>query len=210
MEMKRKVMWIGCILAALVCGCAANATTIMTLEQAGPNVVATGSGMVDLTGLTRLGEAIDTVVSPYSGVLTIGGGVFRMYSGTSGPSSFGDGMVTGASTESGDGFGVWGQASRIFVPEGYVSGTPLSGEAAWDNTTIAALGAIVGTYTWTWGSGANADSLTLNIIPEPSTWSLLGIGFAALAAITYRRRRSGRVLRDPKTPISPISSGYWP
>ena len=174
--MKRKVMWIGCILAALVCGCAANATTIMTLEQAGPNVVATGSGMVDLTGLTRLGEAIDTVVSPYSGVLTIGGGVFRMYSGTSGPSSFGDGMVTGASTESGDGFGVWGQASRIFVPEGYVSGTPLSAMAAWDNTTLADLG--VTFCTWTWGEGAHADSLTLFVAPEPGSFLLLTLGAA--------------------------------
>jgi hypothetical protein len=48
-KMKRKAVWIGCILAALFCGRAANARVIMTLEQVGPNVVATGSRTVDLT-----------------------------------------------------------------------------------------------------------------------------------------------------------------
>ena len=49
--MKRKAVWISCILTALFCGCSANASVIITLEQVGPNVVATSSGMVDLTDL---------------------------------------------------------------------------------------------------------------------------------------------------------------
>jgi hypothetical protein len=52
--MKRKAVWISCILAALFCGCAANARVIMTLDQVGPNVVATASGTVDLIGLSGL------------------------------------------------------------------------------------------------------------------------------------------------------------
>ncbi len=44
--MKTKAMWISCILAALFCGPAANASLDITLEQVGANVVATGSGTV--------------------------------------------------------------------------------------------------------------------------------------------------------------------
>src|SRR5215469_4136191 len=53
-KMKSKAVWISCILAALFCGCAANARVIMMLEQVGPNVVGTGSGTIDPAGLSFL------------------------------------------------------------------------------------------------------------------------------------------------------------
>ena len=50
--MKTKAVWIGWILTALFfCGRSANAKVIMTLDQVGPNVVATGRGTIDLTDL---------------------------------------------------------------------------------------------------------------------------------------------------------------
>jgi uncharacterized integral membrane protein len=54
-KMKRKAVWISCILAALFCGRSANARVIMTVEQVGINVVATGGGTLDITGLNFSG-----------------------------------------------------------------------------------------------------------------------------------------------------------
>ncbi len=83
---------------------------------------------------------------------------------------------------------------QLLLPSGYVSGTALSATDTYNNTTIAALGLAVGTYTYTWGSGANADSLVINIgpaaVPEPAsivmTGGMLGLGGLVLA---WRKRR---------------------
>ena len=61
----------------------------------------------------------------------------------------------------------------------------LSGTATFEDNTVAAMGLQEGQYVWTWGSGGNADSLTLNITPEPATLALLAVGATAL----LRRRR---------------------
>jgi hypothetical protein len=220
-KMKTKAVWIRRILVGLFCVCAANASVIMRLDQVGPNVVATGSGTVNLAGLSldeqtfnfRLG------VQPIATWLVVGapghgdgGGVLIVsyfYHSVSGPLSFGSGSFTNVSTSSGDAIssgdamGVINCTDRrhsppcgfttvtpffgIIVPLFYVSSTPLSGTATWDNTTIAGLGATPGIYTWTWGSGPNADSLTLLIgIPEPAPALLLTLGAAALVLLTRR------------------------
>jgi hypothetical protein len=72
--MKGKAVWISCILAALFCGCAANARVIITLDQVGPNVVATGSGTIDFTDLTLLCANCSTAIeiNPTSPLLVVG------------------------------------------------------------------------------------------------------------------------------------------
>jgi hypothetical protein len=72
------------------------------------------------------------------------------------------------------------------VPAGYVSGHALSDTATWDNATFASLGVTPGTYKWTWGTGAHADSA---VIPEPSTWALMALGFTGLGVAGWRSRR---------------------
>ena len=71
----------------------------------------------------------------------------------------------------------------VFVPRGYVSGNPLSDDAAYNNQTFSSLGVTPGTYEWTWGSGADADSFTLQIgsaaVPAP----LIGHGLPVLLAV---------------------------
>jgi hypothetical protein len=77
----------------------------------------------------------------------------------------------------------------LLVPDGYVSGSALSGTAIWDAFTIASLGLTPGTYTYTWGTGAHTDNFTINIgaVPEPS--SLVMAGAAMLAGVGAWARR---------------------
>ncbi len=155
----------------------AQAGYIVTLQQVGPNVVATGSGAIDLTGLTVWGLSTRSpAIRPNQVAL---GGAFiytgpisssvDSYRGASGPTSFGSGFFfTSASSGSGDMAGIvntvfgFGVGSILSVPTGYVSGTALSDMAIYSGRTLASLGVTPGTYVWTWGAGAN-QKFTLKI-----------------------------------------------
>jgi hypothetical protein len=171
----------------------ADAGFVIDVSQAGSNVVAAGSGSIDLTGLSFLFSGVDSSgVNPGSGLVVVGPSVVTsvdVYSGATGPISFGGGGFTHASSGNGDLVGIEGIFGDIVVPEGYVSLTPLSGNATWDNTTIAGLGLTPGIYTYTWGAGGPAQSLTVNIVPEPSSLAMAGMAVAA-GLIAARRRCS--------------------
>jgi hypothetical protein len=49
------------------------------------------------------------------------------------------------------------------VPQGYVSGTVISGSMTYDSQTIAGMGLTSGTYTWSWGTGGDTSTLTMII-----------------------------------------------
>ena len=73
------------------------------------------------------------------------------------------------------------------MPHSYVPGTAFTSTATFANKTISALGVTPGDYVFTWGTGANADSFTITTnVPEPSTWTLLGLGAGGLV---WRRQR---------------------
>ena len=74
----------------------------------------------------------------------------------------------------------------LVVPNGYVSGAPLSGTLTFTGTDLATRGLTPGSYVCSWGSGPHADSLTLNVIPEPTSAALLGLG-GGLAFVALRR-----------------------
>ena len=165
---------------------------VVTLEQVGPNVVATGTGAIDLTGLTFAGQFSGIAqVNPNLATLDVSSGSFDDYITTSGPSSFGSGGQTLASTSSGDAVGVFGKTHEVFVPHGYVSGTPLTDSSTYNGATFSSLGVTPGTYTWTWGTGVN-QNFTLQIGPVPvpdsgSTFCLLLIPFVALIGVVGSR-----------------------
>ena len=118
------------------------------------------------------------------------------YLGYTGPTSFGSGSSSDtASTSSGDFVSLAPTDSEsLWVPSQYVSDSPLSSTATWDNATLASLGVTVGTYVWTWGSGAD-QSFTLDVgastppptVPEPGSVALFAAGLLGLALLRWRR-----------------------
>jgi hypothetical protein len=187
----------------------AHAAYVVTLTQeviGGVNdVVANGSGAIDLTGLSFKFDSTEVSgIAPSSGQIGTGIGLTSLpvavldYGGFTGPPSFGSGGITFASSGSGDQVGILVVSGDLQVPFGYVSGHTLSDTATYDNATFASLGVTPGVYTWTWGSALNgdADSFTLKVVaptgvPEPSTWAVMLVGFAVLGFAAFRASCKG-------------------
>ena len=176
---------------------AANASPyVVTLEQVGSNVVATGSGEFDLTGLllagSENGSFVPASISPKLGEILSGdGGIVDIYLEFSGPSPFGSGSFATASSDSGDKVGVLSDGGgALIVPQGYVSGTALSDSSTYDNATFTSLALTPGTYEWTWGRGAD-QSFTLDVVatPLPAALPLFASGLGAMGFFGWRRKR---------------------
>jgi hypothetical protein len=170
------------------------AGAVITFEQVGNDVVATASGSLDLSGL---GAPTDDFVQPGL-VASIGYLVLsqqttpnapdEVFSGATGPSSFGSGGFFAPSFGTGDTVGV--VSGDIHVPVGYVSGTPLSASDTFAGQTFTTLGLTPGTYTYTWST----DSLTIQIgaasVPEPSSLAMGSCAALAGLMVWMRRRRA--------------------
>ena len=143
----------------------ASSAFTVTIAQVGSNVVWSGIGSFDLTGLTSLGSSnIGAGYQSNMAIWAIGPNVtVDTYQGTiTYPASFGTGGTPVSST-SGSTFGVLpgGSGRTLYLPSGYISNTVISGSATYNSTTIATMGLNTGSYVWTWNSGSS--SLTMNI-----------------------------------------------
>jgi hypothetical protein len=123
----------------------------VTLEQMGSNVVVTGSGAFNLTGLSFgvTGNGNLANIDPnIPEILTgpTGGHSADFYTGFTGPTSFGSGSVALASSGSGDFFGIQRApvGLELLVPAGYMSGNALSGSSTYNGATFASLGVTPG------------------------------------------------------------------
>lgn len=166
---------------------------VVTLDQVGPNVVATGTGAIDFTGLTLAGTIHDSsLLVPDNGTILTGPTTTPAgdaYSGFSGPTSFGTGSQTPASSGSGDIVGIFGQTGFLIVPQGYVSGDALSDSSTYNSATFSSLGVTAGTYEWTWGNGPD-QNFTVEALPEPATWLAAALVAIGLVLNFFIRRRA--------------------
>jgi len=182
----------GIAVTSLFCVRTAQAYTL-TLEQVGADVVATGSGAFNLNGLNIFGSGngiFPTIVASIGQINTgpIGSTPIDVYTGLTGPASFGSGGEFDASFGSGNFVVLAGTTGFLIVPQGYTSGTLLSSSATWTNTTLANLGVTPGTYEWTWGEGANQNfTLTIGSVPDGGSTVCL-LGCALLCVVSLRRR----------------------
>jgi hypothetical protein len=190
-----KILILVATCALLSATVAANASPyVVTLEEVGSNVVATGSGQIDLTGLTFVPSNLSGVgnIDPSIGGVGVGAGNVDLYGGVpSTPASFGSGVLTEPSNTSGGLVGFDAMAGTLLVPKGYVSDALLlASSSIYDSATFASIGATPGTYTWTWGRGAD-QSFTLDIgqTPLPATLPLFATGIGGLGLLGWRRRR---------------------
>ena len=171
----------------------AEAAFTFTFQEQGADVVATGSGSINLAGFTK--PPSKPIILDNSGVqaqtgLTGIAGIAKAFTGITGPRSLGPGGFMIASTGDGDTVAVNGADGVLGVPLAYVSGDALSNSMEFAGETFASLGLTAGTYSWTWGSGITADSLTVQIgpLPEPASLALFGIGLSGLGIVMRTRR----------------------
>jgi hypothetical protein len=183
-------------LALLGTTAAASADYVEIIAQDGANVVVTGSGDFNLTGLnpqeaSNFGPGIQ---ADLGFVLT--GSSFRevVFTTVSGPTNFGSGGGFNYNSTAGAEVGIYGYYGYLLVPVDYVSGTALTSSAVFDNTTISGLGLTPGTYIWTWGGGnCSTDqcfTLEIGAVPGPIVGSgLPGLIFASGGLLAWWRRK---------------------
>jgi hypothetical protein len=172
---------------------------VVTLEEVGSNVVATGGGQIDLTGLMfrGFGGSTGPVINPgFAGSQFVIGatGSFDVYFRFTGP-NFGTGSATPASTGTGDLVGFVLNVGQLYVPAGYVSGNPLTDSATYDNATFASLSVIPGVYKYSWGSGAD-QRITLEIgqTPLPAALPLFATGLGAMGLFGWLKKRKVKMV----------------
>ncbi len=171
-------------------------SVVIDITQVGSDVVISGSGALDKTGLTYDFSTFQPAeVVPSLNIVLIGpdSGHVDGFSGFTGPSSLGTGGTSVPSSGSGDTFGI--DDTTLDLPFGYTSGSPIVSTSTFTNKTIAELGFTPGAYVFSWNSSApgNApadDSITIQVgVPEPSTWAMMLLGFAGLSFVGYWRSR---------------------
>jgi hypothetical protein len=187
-------------LAAAALGVSAPAYAAYTVDinQVGANVVATGSGVYawQLISFQGYDEPLNVGVNPSAGFLGYGtaSSLADNYGPVSGPSSFGTGGYTAASSTTGSVGGISGSTNQVIVPPGYGESAPTTPSVTtWDDATFSSLGLTPGTYVWTWGvPGGATDTFTLDIgggVPEPAAWAMMLLG---VGGIGFALRRSQR------------------
>ena len=193
--MKKKLRHI--ITVLLLASSFSQAAITILMEQVGGNVVATLSGAINvLPGApTQSGN-----MGAYNGVRASGPTMtfgltprpfntstpMNYYTATSVPNNFGTGTTLLQATSSTAPTTMAFRnisSNNIIIDQTYVLGTAVTSTMTWASQTFISMGVTPGTYVWGW----TGDSVTLNIVPEPSAFSLMVLGVGGLAMLRRRR-----------------------
>ncbi|MGJ8658048.1 MAG: PEP-CTERM sorting domain-containing protein [Akkermansiaceae bacterium] len=181
----------------------ANAAILITVQEVGSDVVVSYSGSLDLSStLVKDDDRSGSASALWSDG---SGGYLHSYNRaentddynlnsvsytapTAAPQIFGGGIYGGVVAGDSLQIDFSPTSGQIWVPDGYISNTQLSGSNTFQDTSFADLSPVLGTYEWSWSNGGNSDGLTLIVgsVPEPSSVFLLGIGVLGVAS---RRKR---------------------
>ena len=184
--------------------------TLQQIDLGGGNfeVVGTGNGSIDTdpgAGLENAGTDDTAFAYINSDHANMAMGSTAVTTGhawqiigftTTGTTSIGTGSLVSATTSAGNivAFdGTQSNATDIFVPNGYVSGTTLTDSGTWVGSTYSSLQIDPGTYVWTWGTG---NSFTIDVMPfaVPETSQYGWMVFLGLGGLTGWKRFSRRVV----------------
>jgi len=170
---------------------AAHAAIIIDFEEVGNDVVMSFEGT--LTGITatstnlNFGTFVGQYINPAGGQIRHYGpsAVANLYSGGLDASvttiPFGTGPFRNADSFTGDIFGIY---SSVIVLPGSYSGANISGTSTFEDVDIATMGLTPGTYVHSVGGGS--DSISINVVPEPTGAALL---LGAVSLLAFRRRK---------------------
>ncbi|MEO1089802.1 MAG: VPLPA-CTERM sorting domain-containing protein [Pseudomonadota bacterium] len=182
---------VATIVALAAVTAATEAAIVVDARQVGSNVVefdVRDHGSLDLNGLSfQRTESFAPGISPSDALFLLGpaGDDFDIYSGVTGPRSFGPGGPLRGLRGTDRRFGIdnTGPMGLLAVPAGYRSHGPITSTLTLAGT-IESLGLTPGTYQWSWSS----DSVTLTIVPLPAALPLLATGVLGLTAVRRWRR----------------------
>jgi hypothetical protein len=195
----RSLTFVLLLLTGLALPSRASGAFVFTISPFGANVVVNGSGSFNLSGLLITVPSSSAVgpgvIAPgFAGLQAGSSPLVDEYRGfpvaISGPITFGSGGGSLSTSDFGLRVGIRGPSASgsggaLYLPTGYIAGTQLVSGSTYANHTLATLGLTPGSYVYTWGS----DTLTVNIVPEPSSWSLLGCGVLLVGILFIRARR---------------------
>ena len=139
-------------------------------QQIGSNVVATGSGAINLTGLTFGKYLLSPIIGPVFGIIATGQSSIKtarssptVHSPDRRISGAGPGFCPTLAAETLSDLVFRVISFRVIVPHGYISGAALSDSMTFNNATLASLGVTPGTYVWSWGDSWSEPELHARI-----------------------------------------------
>ena len=146
----------------------------IVIEEVSPDVVATVTGSIDLTGLSS--QFTTGVVSGIdgSGEIKFANSTLLRYGGMSSGvgNSFGTSTLTpGDTLLVNNEFAFLSLTTSnplLLVDSAYVSGTAISGTLRFNNKTFLTMGLTNGSYTWSWNGGSNTLNLQVGAAPTPT------------------------------------------